>query len=288
MRTVADLIAAGASRLPVDNPRREARLLLARVLGRDPDRLYLRPDELVSAGEEELFFKLISERGALRRPLQYILGTAEFMSLEFEVGPGVMVPRPETEILVERALEVIGGRAVSILDVGTGSGAIAVSLLVYAPRARAMATDLSPRALGIAARNAARHGVADRVEFRCGDLLEPVRGQSFDLVAANLPYIPTGDLAGLEPEVREHEPRLALDGGPDGLDLYRKLIPGVPAALAEGGALLVEISPGQARDVADMMLQAGLVGLEVLSDYSGRDRVVLGRRRVKSASGERD
>ncbi|MDP3062015.1 MAG: peptide chain release factor N(5)-glutamine methyltransferase, partial [Chloroflexota bacterium] len=220
----------------------EAELLLAHILHADRTRLYALSDTHVSLAEEQDLEGLLARR-LLREPLAYILGVRWFYGLELAVRPGVLIPRPETELLVERAIALAGDRVLSIADVGAGGGNIAVALAVYLPRARLFATDISPNALQVAAENVARHGVAEQVTLLHGDLLAPLSAP-VDMIAANLPYVRRDALPSLQPELR-YEPVEALDGGPDGLDLLRRLLAQAPDYLASGGWLLAELDPWQ-------------------------------------------
>jgi len=264
------------------SPRLDAEVLLAHVLGIDRVGLYLAHDRPLDAEERARYRRSIERRRA-GEPVAYITGVKEFYSLPFAVDARVLVPRPETELLVEEALGALGlaregGR---ILDVGTGSGAIVVSLLRECPALGGDATDISADALAVAEQNALRHGVRDRLRLLSGALDEPVRGEPpYDLVVANLPYIPSGDLAGLPASVRDFEPHGALDGGPDGLALVRSLVARAPALLAPGASMLLEVGLGQAAVVAAEA--AGTKELEparIVPDYAGIDRVVVLRRR---------
>jgi len=260
----------------VESGRREAELLLAALLGLDRVGLYLNYDRPLVPAELVLFRERVGRR-ARREPLQYILGRAEFWSLPFAVTPAVLIPRADTEILVEEALKRVSGTC-RILDVGTGSGAIAVALAHELPQAAVEALDLSDEALAVAAANARENGVEARMCFRQGDLAA-LTGGPYDLVVSNPPYIPARDLADLMPEVRDFEPRLALDGGEDGLDCYRRLLPAVAGCLNPGGWLLVEVGFGQAAQVAELFAAApGLEEIFVARDLAGIDRVVGGRR----------
>ncbi|MCL6612692.1 MAG: peptide chain release factor N(5)-glutamine methyltransferase [Peptococcaceae bacterium] len=259
---------AGAGRV-------DAEALLGHCTGRDRAALYRDGPDRLSPGQEETFRRLL-ERRAGGEPLAYITGHKEFMGLDFLVGPAVLIPRPETELLVEKALEILKDLPAPVVaDVGTGSGAIAVSLAVFLESARIYATDISPGALEVARENAARNGVLERVEFRRGDLLEPlldIPGFKADLAAANLPYVPSSEIPGLMPEVRDHEPREALDGGPDGLDHYRRLVPQARELLRDGGRLLMEIAPGQGAALREILGPGWRV--EVFPDLAGRERLV--------------
>ncbi|MEW6308101.1 MAG: peptide chain release factor N(5)-glutamine methyltransferase [Bacillota bacterium] len=228
----------------VDDPVADAQVLMGWAMGRDRW-LALLSDEPVD-GETLSSFRRAVTRRAARLPLQYITGQREFMSLELEVTPATLVPRPETEDLVERALDILAvlPPAALVADIGTGCGNIAVSVAVNCPRAQVHAVDVSPGALAVASGNAARHGVADRIRFHRGDLLQPLLepGLSgrFDLILANLPYLSTREYRQAPPEVR-HEPVLALDGGRDGLTLYRRFARYAAVAVRPGGSVLAEI-----------------------------------------------
>lgn len=263
----------GAARL-------EAELLLAHALQKSRVSLYTDYEAPVDAAERAVFRGLITRR-AQGEPLAYITSAREFMSLDFQVDSRVLIPRPDTEILVEEAIRASQEwEQPCICDVGCGSGAIAVSLAHYLPRARLWALDISPSALELAESNARRHGVA--VEFRCSDLLQALPPeQRFDIIAANLPYITDLAYEGLERTVTGYEPALALKGGPDGLDLYRKLLPQVVTRLQPGGYLIMEIDPDQAAALAALLAQySQWEGIEVIADLAGLARVV--KARIKS------
>ncbi len=262
------------------SPRLDAEVLLAHVLDRDRVYLYREPERLLDPAVAGRYNQLI-ERRAAGEPVAYLTGHKEFMGLDFLVGPRVLIPRPETELLVEHALELLKrwtGPAVAV-DVGTGSGAVAVSLARLAPGCAVYATDVSEGALAAARENAGPQGVA--VHFSHGDLLEPLREVlppgTVAVIAANLPYIPAGDIPGLPREVRDFEPRKALDGGPDGLDLYRRLAPQALELLARGGHLLMEISPGQARDIL-RITAAPHWETAVFNDLAGLPRLASARK----------
>ncbi|HXG41731.1 MAG TPA: peptide chain release factor N(5)-glutamine methyltransferase [Dehalococcoidia bacterium] len=253
----------------------EAEALLCHVLGVDRAGLYARLPDPLPRQQCRAFFRLVRRRLA-REPLAYILGRREFYGLTLEVTSAVAIPRPETELLVEAAISWLAGKAGTVLaaDVGTGSGAIALALAAQGPPSlRVVATDLSAAAVEVACRNARRLGLAERVEFVLSDLLSPFRG-TFHLVVANLPYVPTSELEAAPPEVRR-EPRLALDGGPDGLRVIARLLEQVPPLLSPGGLLLLEMAPHQSEALT-AMAQAALPGarLEVLRDLSGRQRAL--------------
>jgi len=259
----------------VENARLESEWLLSAALGLDRVGLYVNFDRPLTAPELAGIRTLVARR-ARREPLQYILGSQEFYGLEFEVAPGVLIPRHDTEVLVREAVNR-AGKGAEILDIGVGSGCIAVALATALPDAVVCGVDPSPEALVLAERNAQRHGVSLSL-FR-GSLFEPFQAREFDLIVSNPPYIPTPDLAGLQPEVRDYEPRGALDGGADGLDFYRLIIPGSLSRLRAGGWLLLEMGIGQAGDLQAMFRATGSFGeLFTARDPGGIDRVVGGRR----------
>jgi len=277
-RTLTDAAAILAA-AGIDTPRFDAELLLAAAAGADRASLYSGGVKLDDAARERLAEMI--ELRARRMPLAYIVGRREFFSLDIDVAPGVLIPRPETETLVAAALSLMRDRpGPRVLDLGCGSGAIVIALAVNAPQARYVASDLSEDALEIAAHNAARHGVAGRIEFRHADLFAPLDGAGefgrFDLIVSNPPYIADAELAGLAPEIRDFEPRVALAGGADGLDFYRRLARALNAHLAPGGTAMVEVGAGQARQVAAMFSAAGLTEIETERDLAGVERVVRG------------
>lgn len=255
----------------IENARLEAEWLLCAATGLDRVGLYLNYDKPLNGDELALFRQMVARR-ARREPLQHILGSQEFCGLEFQVSPDVLIPRHDTETLVEEALKRAPGGA-RVLDIGTGSGCIAVSLARRLPDARVSAIDISGAALEVARANARANGV--EVEFLHGSLLEPVAGRCFDLIVSNPPYIPSGDIDLLEPEVRDGDPRLALDGGRDGLDIYRRLIPMALDHLNPGGWLLLEVGVGQAELVAELLVGTGGYGdVTIARDPAGIPRVV--------------
>jgi release factor glutamine methyltransferase len=261
-----------------DEARLEAELLLMHALKTDRVHLYQRLDEALPARTTATYRRFLTRRSE-HEPTPYITGHKEFFGLEFDVTRAALIPRPETETLVELAIafarEHYGARRITIADVGAGSGIIAVSLAVNLPNARIIASDVSKRALALARRNAERHGVAGRIEFRHGDLLAPLAGRT-EIIAANLPYVTTAEWEHeVPPEIREWEPRRALDGGPDGLLLIRRLLQQAPARLKRGGALFAEIGWDQAaaaRAAAGQAFHGRCV--EVRQDLGGRDRVL--------------
>ncbi len=285
MTTAAALIEKGAERLlraGLETPQREARLLLSLVMDVPVTELVLAPDKRVTLDEAGRFAAAIDRR-AEREPFAYIAGRRDFWTLELEVTPATLIPRPDTETLVETALKLLGHAAapVNILDLGTGTGAILLALLSELPRAEGLGVDVSGPALEVARRNALRAGLGARARFAISSWWSHVSGV-FDLVVANPPYIPTRDIAGLDADVRDFEPHLALDGGPDGLGPYRAIVSGVMQRLAPDGALIVEVGVGQAGDVAALMQGAGLAFTAVRRDLGGIERVVAGARSAQA------
>jgi release factor glutamine methyltransferase len=269
-RTAAKLAANG-----IDDASLEAELLLMHAMGVERAGLYVRLEDDLSPEDTRVLSKLVSRR-LKREPAAYILGHREFYGLDFYVDSSVLIPRPETEMLVEEAISHARQSFPSgdpiIADIGTGSGAIAVSLARSLPKAGVCGVDIFPRALDIAALNCIRHNV--RVELLAGDLLAPLP-QPVDMIVANLPYIADGDMAGLSDEIREYEPSVALAGGEDGLDVVRRLIADAPQRLKSGGAVLVEVAPAQ---VDALKAWAGVLGpwsqVEQVSDDSGFARAL--------------
>ena len=255
----------------------EAELLLMRALGVDRARLYQRLPDPLAPEASEAYRRLLDHRLA-GEPIPYITGHREFFALDFETTPAALIPRPETETLVELAIafthEHYAGQPISIADVGTGSGVIAIALACELPDARIVATDVSADTLALASRNAARHHVAGRIEFREGDLFEPLQ-EPLQIIAANLPYVTTAQWENSPPEIRDHEPRIALDGGADGLDVIRRLLAQAPARLAEGGALFCEIGAWQGDEAQEIARRAFPdARIQITRDLAGRDRML--------------
>lgn len=263
----------------VDNPRLDAEVLLSHILNKDRMYLYVNFDQPLQTAELTAFREAVKKR-ALRLPVAYITGTKEFMGINFKVSPAVLIPRPDTEILVEAALSRLEKiDQPTILDIGTGSGAILISVLAKLKLARGMAIDISNEALAVAAENARSSGVADRVTFCQGDLFQPVSGRYFDAILSNPPYIPEDDIARLAPEVRR-EPRLALAGGKDGLDFYRRIISEGSRFITPDGFIAVEVGIGQAHALAELVSNTGTFAVdEIIKDYSGIERVVVLKQR---------
>ena len=260
----------------IESPRLDAEVLLSHVLGKARIYLYVHFDEPLEAAELAQYREYIRQRVA-RQPVAYIIGQREFMGLTFKVTPAVLVPQPDTEVLVQAALDRLQATPTArVADIGTGSGAIVLSLLYYMKQLRAAAVDISPAALKVAAANAAALGVVDRATFYEGDLLAPLAGETFTAIVSNPPYIPTADIADLAPEVRSAEPMGALDGGADGLAFYRRLVAEAPSLLLPGGFLAVEVGVHEAQPVAEMAAaQTVYSRTEILKDLAGIDRVVV-------------
>ncbi|HEX9861095.1 MAG TPA: peptide chain release factor N(5)-glutamine methyltransferase [Nitrospirota bacterium] len=280
--TVNDALNAAERELAasgVDGPRLTAELIMAHVMETGRAGVYARLRDELAAVEAERFFELV-ERRAGREPLQHITGRQEFFGLDFEVTPDTLVPRPETELVVTEALKRVAGTTGALVaDIGTGSGCIAVAVAVNAPGAIVYAVDVSGPALAVAGRNAGRHGVADRVRSMQGDLLGPLAGMGLegrlDVIVSNPPYIPAADIPGLQPEV-QFDPDSALDGGPDGLDVVRRILRDAPAFLKPGGALLVEVGAGQSDAVMQIVSETGGMSVDTfLVDFAGIERVLV-------------
>jgi release factor glutamine methyltransferase len=250
----------------------DAWYLLAYVFKMNRTDLLLRGDQVAPAEQESEYRRLLGLRGE-HIPLQYITGTQEFMGLEFRVSPDVLIPRQDTEILVEEVLKVSEGRR--MLDMCTGSGCIIISIAKLGKPSLAAGADISEKALEIAAGNGKRNGVC--VELYHSDLFEAITG-SYDIIVSNPPYIPTRDIYELMPEVREHEPILALDGSEDGLEFYRRISAEAGSCLAEGGFLFYEIGYNQGEAVKQILLREGYTDIMIKKDLSGLDRVVSARR----------
>ncbi|MFP3866547.1 MAG: peptide chain release factor N(5)-glutamine methyltransferase [Desulfobacteraceae bacterium] len=270
----------------VSEPRASAEVLLAYCLGLERLALYLRHDQPLSAGEVASF-KALMQRRLAGEPTQYITGHQEFWSLDFLVSPAVLIPRPETEILIETVLEQVrqqdfpltGG---PLLDVGTGSGVLAIVLAQELPDSQVAALDQSAAALALAQENARRHQVAHRIGFIRGDLLEPLAPRPrFAVIIANPPYVPTSEWGHLPREIRDHEPRVALNGGPDGLTVIRRLVSEAHHYLIPGGLLALEVGNSQAPAVLDLLSPQEAYGPgQVRGDYHQVERVVFARRAI--------
>jgi release factor glutamine methyltransferase len=266
----------------VESPRLDAELLLAHVLDVNRAAVLARPDQRLTPKQLTRYRDLIARRAG-REPLAYIVGHREFYDLDLFLDHRVLIPRPETELLVEHALCIAhrmapeGITAPSIADVGAGSGAITITLAVHLPQATVYALDALAGALEVVAENAHRSGVADRVRCLQGDLLSPLQAHApVDLITANLPYVSTAEWSALAPEIRDHEPRAALDGGADGLDLIRRLLATAGPHLRPGGALLLEIGASQGDKVTALARKHfSQASVQLCPDYAGLDRLVV-------------
>lgn len=267
-----------------DSPRLDAEILLAHARGCQRIELYTAFDTEPPEAERSEFRELVSRR-AKGTPVAYLVGYREFFSLEFEVTPNVLIPRPETEQLVVRALDLVkeiqSADPIQIADVGTGSGNIAVCVAKHCPNCQIMAIDVSPAALDVARRNAERHGVSGRIEFLEGDLLTPLAAsQRFDMVLSNPPYVADHELAELPPDVRDHEPRLALDGGAGGTEVVERLIPQAAERILSGGWLLMEVGAPHATQVENLLSESvDFERYETIADVACLPRVVQAQRK---------
>lgn len=281
-QTIRYALVGGTKRLQaagIESPRLDAEVLMCHALQIVKSHLYVSLDEQLKHSERCRFGDFLIRR-LRREPIAYITGRQEFWSLDFLVTPQVLIPRPETERLVEISLQCAGAfdsdLPLRVLDIGTGSGAIAVTLAKELPGAQLVATDVSPAALEIARDNAARHGVADRIQFRASNLFDSIRELGFHLIVSNPPYVESSDLAALAPEVSQWEPRTALDGGFDGLDYYCGIVAQGFRHLLPGGALIMEIGATMARAVGELLSAAGEYSPPLIcQDYARKDRVIV-------------
>lgn len=278
--SIAAHLQAGARRLAeagIEDARREARLILAHALGIEPVAILGYPERIV--GDAGDYQALIARRAA-REPLSHLTGRREFWSMEFEVTPATLDPRPDSETLVEAALAAVADRAaaLSLLDFGAGTGCLLLALLGELPNARGLGVDISQDALAVARRNASRLELASRALFAIGDWGASLAGP-FDLIVSNPPYIPSADIPGLQAEVAQYEPHRALDGGADGLEAYRRLAPDIARLLAPGGASVLEFGAGQGADVARLMTAEGLIFQGFDRDLAGHERCLTVMRR---------
>jgi release factor glutamine methyltransferase len=281
----------------VESPRLQAELLLAHVLKLPRMQLYLNFERELATLEQDTLRALVKRRGE-REPLQHLVGSTSFCGLEIEVDRNVLIPRPETELLAEQGWVFLNhqaslrsgssaadaserkdlGEPLMALDFGTGSGCLAIALAIKCPPAQVVALDISPEALAMAQKNALRHGVFEHLQFVLGDGLSAVPAElRFDLVVANPPYIPTLDIEGLEPEVRHHDPRRALDGGPDGLDFFRHLA-SAGARLKPCGKLMLEFGDGQEEALSELFRNENWIVERIVKDYTQRPRILIARR----------
>lgn len=282
---VTDVLRRAAGRLRqagAGTPRLDAELLLMEALGWSREDLYRNPEGELRDLQAERFESLVSRR--LRaEPVAYMTGTQEFWSLDFRVTPDVLIPRPETEHLVETAVEFLASRPgpCRVLEIGTGSGAVAVCLAKECTGAEIWATDVSAPALDVARDNASRHGVEGKIQWLRGDLFAPLQGLAgrFDVLVSNPPYVPSGEIGSLQRDVRDWEPVMALDGGADGMDFYRRLARGGGRYLRDGGLLAVEVGAEQGGVVSRLFdAEAGFHGVRVRRDHAGLPRVVTAER----------
>ncbi len=267
----------------IQSPRIDAELLLAHILEKRRIDLYVAYDQPMTDAETDRYRDAVKRR-ARGEPVQRICEETEFYSLPIKMEPGVLIPRPETELLVDQAVafarRLDGEATLRVLDAGTGTGAIAIALARHVPAARILAVDLATEAVACAKSNAERNDVSDRVQIIHGDWAEVLADQSapFDLILANPPYVTTAEMDELPVEVRDHDPGLALHGGDDGLDPYRTLIPPAARALREGGALLLEISDTISNGVVNMLKNEALTKVTTSRDYAGHERVASARK----------
>lgn len=279
-KSVFEVLKSATRRLEaekIENPRLDAEILLAHVLNCRRLSLYVDSERILPLETVFRFDELINSR-IKKIPVAYLTGTKEFFGLNFAVNENVLIPRPETEILAEFVGEFLRERVgeQNFADLGVGSGAICVSILKFVKNSRACAVDVSKNALDVAKFNAQKFYVDDRAEFFCGDLFSPLEGKIFDAIVSNPPYIPTSDLKSLQSEV-QREPMLALDGGNDGLNFYRRIISEAPKFLVGGGLLAVEIGYNQSIAVKNLFEQAKFVEIGSLNDLAGIERVIFGR-----------
>lgn len=264
-------------RRDVASPRLNSELLLSCMLGISRVELYTGFDRELTEEEAERFKEMLMKRAA-GCPLQYLTGETGFFSATYVVCPGVFIPRPETEVLVEKALEMLPDRPVKVLDIGTGNGCIAISIALERANAELLATDISASALVLCNRNADRLGVSDRVGTALGDLYEPIGpSERFDMVISNPPYICSTEAGELDVEVREFEPPQALFAGESGMEVIRKLVSGAPGHLKPGGLFAIEIGETQGARSTALFEDAGFEEVELAKDLAGRDRVVTGK-----------
>ena len=262
----------------IESPRLDAEVLLGHVLHKQRIYLYVHFDEPLQPQELTAFREMIKQR-IDHVPVAYILGEKEFMGLKFKVTPDTLVPRPDTEILVQAAVDNLRKSRPAeprIADIGTGTGAVGLSVLHFVDGARLDTVDISPAARAVAEENAAALKLTDRAQFFTGDLLAPLKGSTYRAILSNPPYIPAADIEGLSADVQLSEPHTALDGGADGLDFYRRLCAEAPAMLERGGFMAFEVGIRQAQAVAGLAEKNPLIGrTEILKDYAGIDRVVV-------------
>ena len=278
----------------VDSPRLQTELLLAHLLKQPRMRLYLEFERVLTPAEVDGFRELIKRRGQ-REPLQHIVGSTSFCGLEIAVSRDVLIPRPETELLAERGwiflnqLSTLHPRPPTALDFGTGSGCLAIALACKCPAAEVYAIDISSEALALARLNATRHGVAERIRFLHGDgFAAAPEGARFDLIVSNPPYIPSGEIASLQPEVRDYDPHRALDGGADGLDYGRLLAAECAPFLKPQGRVMLEFGDGQAEALREILQEQMWIVEAIEDDYTRRPRIMVARRSNSTAEEPRE
>ena len=270
------------------NPLLDAQILLMHLLDVDKIYLYTHKGEVIDEEIVEKYLKLIDLRKS-RYPLQYIIGTQEFMGLDFKVTEGVLIPRPDTEVLIENILDIVSDgyfkdkETINIVDIGTGSGAITLSLAHFISNSSVYSVDISAEALCIAKENAENLSLKHKVKFLSGSLLEPLHAENLegkiDILVSNPPYIPTEVIENLQTEVSTYEPKLALDGGLDGLDFYRNIIDGATSFMSRRSIIAFEIGHDQGQSVKDLLIQNGnFKDIRVIADLSGHNRVIIGDR----------
>lgn len=277
------------ARKGVESPRLQAELLLAHLLKMPRMNLYLNFERLLTPAEVDVLRGFVKRRGQ-REPLQHIVGSTSFCGSEIAVNRHALVPRPETELLAELGWQFLSGRAdppagrdalqrvpASALDLGTGTGCIAIALAIKCPNVKITATDISAEALALAKDNAAQNGVADRIEFLQGDGLATLKNVRFDLIISNPPYIPADEIATLQPEVRDFDPRVALDGGADGLDFYRRLAVEAKSFLKPDGKIMLEFGDGQAEAIGRIFESEKWIVEAVKEDYSQHARILVAK-----------
>ncbi len=288
MVTIGQLLNEGTESLKgvgISTPRLDAEVLLYNILGVERIYLHMYPEKEVSEENQRIFKDHIEKRTKFM-PIQYIVNKQEFMGVEFYVEEGVLIPRGDTEILVEKVIEIykdgFSPNKVKIMDIGTGSGAIAVSLAKYIENSALTAIDISPKALEIAGRNARNNNVESKITFQLGSLFNPLHGKdeykAYDFIISNPPYIPKSVVETLDSGVKDYEPRLALDGGEDGLDFYREITLESKDYLKAGGWLMFEIGYDQGEAVRQLLNINGFGDIKIIKDLSGLDRVVIGKR----------
>ena len=282
MVNISAAIRSAAERLSiagVPEPRREASLLLRYAIGKDTAFIIAHPEYELSS-EESAKFETAVRRREQREPFQLILGSQEFYGLDFQVQAGVLIPRPETEILVERAIEILrrADRPTTFLEIGVGTGCISVSILDSVKTATATAVEISEQALALAARNSHRLGVSERLELLLSDLYQAVPNRTFDMIVSNPPYVPLPERPKLQREVVDFDPPIALFAGEDGLDAIRRIAAEAPRYLVRGGYLLVEIGHGQSESVKELFETDEWQDVEFLNDLQGIERTVAVRR----------